>query len=60
MEFAGRDARVTRGRKQAPRLLEQVRDRLRVKHYSLRTEGSSLPTANGIRARWAVAKWRLF
>ena len=38
MEFAGRDARVTRGRKQAPRLLEQVRDRLRVKHYSLRTE----------------------
>ncbi len=38
MEFAGRDARVTRGRKEAPRLLEQVRDRLRVKHYSLRTE----------------------
>jgi len=27
-----------RGSVQAPRLLEQVRDRLRVKHYSLRTE----------------------
>ena len=38
MEFAGRSTRVMRGPRQAPRLLEQVRDRLRVKHYSLRTE----------------------
>ena len=38
MDFAGRGTRVTRGPRQAPRLLEQVRDRLRLKHYSLRTE----------------------
>ncbi|HKZ09691.1 MAG TPA: integron integrase [Rhodanobacteraceae bacterium] len=38
MDFAGQDTRVTRSRRQSPRLLEQVRDRLRVKHYSLRTE----------------------
>jgi integron integrase len=38
MNFAGRGARVTGKRSQAPRLLDQVRDRLRVKHYSLRTE----------------------
>jgi integron integrase len=38
MDFAGRSAGVTGKRRQAPRLLDQVRDRLRVKHYSLRTE----------------------
>lgn len=38
MDFAGTDARVTGGRRQAPRLLDQVRERLRLKHYSLRTE----------------------
>lgn len=38
MDFARQSTRVKVGRKQAPRLLEQVRGRLRVKHYSLRTE----------------------
>ena len=38
MDFARRSTGVTRGSRQAPRLLEQVRERLRVKHYSLRTE----------------------
>lgn len=38
MDFAGRSTRVTRGPRSRPRLLEQVRGRLRLKHYSLRTE----------------------
>ncbi|HET9835754.1 MAG TPA: integron integrase [Rhodanobacteraceae bacterium] len=38
MNFAGRSTGVTGRRERAPRLLEDVRGRLRVKHYSLRTE----------------------
>lgn len=38
MSFAGRGAGVTGGVNQSPGLLDQVRARLRVKHYSLRTE----------------------
>ncbi len=38
MGLAGRHAGVTKGGRQAPRLMEQVRRRLRVKHYSVRTE----------------------
>ena len=38
MGFAGRDGDVTGTRNKSPRLLDQVRGRMRVKHYSLRTE----------------------
>jgi len=41
MDFARQGAGVT-GAGRAPRLLEQVRERLRVKHYSLRTEQAYL------------------
>ena len=61
MDFVRQGAGVTGAARRPPRLLEQVRQRLRVKHYSLRTEQaywagfavSSLPTASVIRARWA-------
>ncbi len=38
MHFAGRDAGVTSTKHTPPRLLDQLRDRIRVKHYSMRTE----------------------
>ena len=38
MHFAGRDAGVTSTKHTPPRLLDQLRDRIRVKHYSRRTE----------------------
>lgn len=38
MHFAGRDAGVTSAKHTPPRLLDQLRDRIRVKHYSMRTE----------------------
>jgi integron integrase len=41
MDFARRSGGVT-GARRPPRLLEQVRERLRVKHYSLRTEQAYL------------------
>lgn len=38
MHFAGRGGGVTRPRGGSPRLLDVVRERMRVRHYSLRTE----------------------
>lgn len=38
MHFEGQDTRVTGGVNKQPRLMDRVRARLRVKHYSLRTE----------------------
>lgn len=38
MDFAGRSGGVTGGARAPPRLLDEVRSRLRVRHYSLRTE----------------------
>lgn len=38
MHFAGKSSGVTGGVNKTPRLLDQVRARLRVKHYSVRTE----------------------
>ncbi|HEX5959847.1 MAG TPA: integron integrase [Rhodanobacteraceae bacterium] len=38
MDFAGRSGGVTGSTKPPPRLLDEVRGRLRVRHYSLRTE----------------------
>lgn len=38
MNFAGRSGGVTGSTRHQPRLLDEVRARLRVKHYSLRTE----------------------
>ncbi len=52
-----------------PRLLEQVRDALRLRHYSLRTEQAFMPigssgsrcfTANGIPGRWGLRRWSLY
>ncbi len=40
MDYTGRDAGVTA--RLGPKLLDQVRDRLRVRHYSLRTEQAYL------------------
>lgn len=42
MNLGRRDGGVTDGVKRQPRLLDQVRARLRVKHYSLRTEQAYL------------------
>lgn len=41
-DLNGRVKRHNPTEKQAPKLLDQVRDRIRVKHYSLRTEDAYL------------------
>lgn len=42
MDFAGRSGGVTGSARPPPRLLDEVRSRLRVRHYSLRTEQAYL------------------
>jgi len=52
----------------APRLLEQVRERLRFKHYSIRTEAQYVQwvrrfilfMASGIQRRWARPRSKRF
>jgi len=63
MKYAGESRSVTA---KAPRLVEQVRGRLRLKHYSLRTEQAYVgrirrfipPAASGIRGRWRWSRSR--
>lgn len=60
-----KDVTVEVARPQEPRLMDEVRRRIRLKHYSLRTEqahgdgygGSSSPMAGGIRARSGWRRW---
>lgn len=52
----------------APKLMDQVTERLRTNHYSIRTEKQYVQwirryifsTASAILGKWALPKWRRF